>query len=258
MQAALGDLYEERDFLLASLDDLERERADDDIDTDTYERLRDDYTARAAAVLRAIESAQRSGADTDPAAGDPGRTRRRIATAGGILVFAVVAGFLLTNALGDRTDGGTATGNQQTADDTAAATREALEEAVERSPDDPNAQLELARFLAPTDPAAALMAYDGVVALDPANVEAHAYGGWIVFLAGLPDEALERVDAAIALDPEFPDARFFRGMILLRGMNDPTAAVAEFDRYLELAPDGPLADQVRQVADEARAASAQG
>jgi len=253
VQPALGDLYDERDFLLRSLDDLERERADDDIDEDTYERLRDDYTARAAAVLRAIDAAERSG--EDPGTTErPRSTARTLAVAGGILAFAVVAGILLANALGDRTEGGTATGNEQTAEDSAAATREALEEAVERNPDDPEAHLELARFLAPTDPAAALMAYDEVVALDPTNVEARAYGGWIVFLADLPDEALERVDAAVALDPDFADAHFFRGLILLRGMDDPAGAVVEFDRYLELDPDGPLADQVRQVAEEARAA----
>ncbi len=263
MPPALGDLYEERDFLLASLDDLERERADDDIDDDTYEQLRDDYTARAAAALRAIDAAERDpnrGTSKDEVAAAP-RTGRRLAVVGGIVAFVAVAGFLLANAVGDRVDGGTATGNQQSvdgsADEVAAETRATLEAAVERNPDDPAAHLELARFLAPTDPTASLMAYDEVVALDPANVEAHAYGGWIVYLAGLPEEALERVDRALAVDPDFADARFFRGMILFQGLDDPAAAIVEFDRYLEIAPDGPLADQVRDVADAARVAAAE-
>src|SRR5690606_37957028 len=40
-------LEEQRDFLLRSLDDLEREREAGDLDDDDYQALKDDYTARA-------------------------------------------------------------------------------------------------------------------------------------------------------------------------------------------------------------------
>ncbi len=46
---------EERDFLLRSLDDLDAERAAGNIDDETYERLHDDYTARAAIAVRAMQ-----------------------------------------------------------------------------------------------------------------------------------------------------------------------------------------------------------
>ena len=52
---ALAALEEERDFLLRSLEDLEREHAAGDVDDSDFEELKDDYTARAAAVIRAIE-----------------------------------------------------------------------------------------------------------------------------------------------------------------------------------------------------------
>src|SRR5690606_11549803 len=52
---ALAALEEERDFLLRSLDDLEREHDAGDVDDADYAELKDDYTARAAAVLRAID-----------------------------------------------------------------------------------------------------------------------------------------------------------------------------------------------------------
>jgi hypothetical protein len=52
---ALAALEEERDFLLRSLEDLEREYAAGDVDDSDFEELKDDYTARAAAVIRAIE-----------------------------------------------------------------------------------------------------------------------------------------------------------------------------------------------------------
>ena len=52
---ALAALEEQRDFLLRSLRDLETEFAAGDVDDHDYRTLKDDYTVRAAAVLRAID-----------------------------------------------------------------------------------------------------------------------------------------------------------------------------------------------------------
>ncbi|MDQ4068986.1 MAG: hypothetical protein M3203_05880, partial [Actinomycetota bacterium] len=49
------ELEEERDFLLASLRDLEREREAGELSERDYQALHDDYTARAAQVLRALQ-----------------------------------------------------------------------------------------------------------------------------------------------------------------------------------------------------------
>ena len=62
-----GELEEERDFLLRSLDDLDRERAAGDLDPADYVALKEDYTARAAAVLRAIDHGAGRGAPSEPA-----------------------------------------------------------------------------------------------------------------------------------------------------------------------------------------------
>ena len=51
----LASLESERDFLLRSIADLETEREAGNLDDDRYRALKDDYTARAAAVLRSIE-----------------------------------------------------------------------------------------------------------------------------------------------------------------------------------------------------------
>ena len=51
----LAALEEERDFLLKSLADLDAELAAGDIDEADHRALTDDYTARTAEVLRAIE-----------------------------------------------------------------------------------------------------------------------------------------------------------------------------------------------------------
>ncbi|MEA2901110.1 MAG: hypothetical protein QOH36_997 [Actinomycetota bacterium] len=56
MSEELAGLEEQRDVLLKSLRDLEQERASGEIGDDDYTVLKDDYTARAAAVLKAIET----------------------------------------------------------------------------------------------------------------------------------------------------------------------------------------------------------
>ncbi len=47
MSADIGSLEEQRDFLLDSLRDLERDREAGDISESDYLELKDDYTARA-------------------------------------------------------------------------------------------------------------------------------------------------------------------------------------------------------------------
>ena len=51
----IARLEEERDHLLASLEDLDREFAAGDMDELDHRTLRDDYTTRAAAVLEALD-----------------------------------------------------------------------------------------------------------------------------------------------------------------------------------------------------------
>lgn len=71
-------LEEEREFFLRSLQDLEAERAAGDIDEVDYLALRDDYTARAAEVLRQLSAPASSGrwaeapAGATPAEGEDG------------------------------------------------------------------------------------------------------------------------------------------------------------------------------------------
>ncbi len=86
-------LEEERDFLMKSLDDLELEHDSGGIDDESYAELHDDYTARAAAVIRTL----RDGVDVTyaPPPQTPHGTRRRIRLVAGVLVFAIVAGVSL-------------------------------------------------------------------------------------------------------------------------------------------------------------------
>lgn len=256
----LADLESERDFLLRSIADLESERQAGNLDAEQYQSLRDDYTARAAAVLRSIDE----GVDARPVP-PPVPLRRKVLFGLGVLGFAAAVAVLLAGALGPRRPGQTVTGNAQVSSPDRAASdsqrRTALQRQVAAHPDDPAAHLAYARFLLESgDVPEALQEFDTTAKLDPSNAQAHAYAGWIVFLAArddpkaasLTDGALRRLDAALAAEPDYPDAHFFRGMVLLRGKNDPKGAVPEFERYLALAPGGPEASQVQQLLDLAR------
>jgi len=250
--AEFDEAAEERDFLLRSLDDLDREHAAGNVDDDTYERLHADYTARAAIALRAMKEGGEPG--DEPDVEDAPRGRHRLLVVGGLVVFAVVVAVSLAFALGARLPGNTVTGRQVSpgGDVTNAQREQRLVAATKARPTDAQAQLALARFrLGQQDLVGALTAYQAAAALAPTDPEPFAYSGWIIRLQGDPDQALQLLDKAVQVDGTYPDAHFFRGFVLLRDKKDPNAAIPDFQQYLVESPDSPLADQVRSLLAEA-------
>ncbi len=182
---------------------------------------------------------------------------RRIGVAVALVGFAIATGIALAIGTGVRAPGSNPTGRSaesaQVSDESRALM---LEAAVDRAPGDALAHLALARFrLGRQDRAGALEAYRQAATLDPTDPEPFAYSGWVIRLGGFPDEGLELIDKAIAIDPLYPDARFFRGTILLRDRGDPASAIPEFQRYLVGDPGGPMANAVRGLLAEAVKAS---
>lgn len=246
-----AELEAERAFLFASLADLEAERAAGGMDDETYQRLADDYTARAAAVVRALDELR----SEIPAPAAPAPRWRTPVVVGAILVFVALAGLALWSALADRSPGRTMTGNSSGA--SATQDRVLLEADVAREPNNPAAHRALARYLlTQREYASALQQFDAAAALDPKDAESRAYSGWVTYLAGLNERALARIDAAIAADPQYPDAYFFRGMVRFRGLGQAEAAIPDFERYLQMAPNSPMAEQVQSVLSAARQAIA--
>lgn len=189
----LAALEDERDHLLASIEDLEAERAAGDIDDVDYRALLDDYTARAAAVLRAIE-----GGRPTPAVGErsdrPKRSGARTAgVVAGVLAFAVLAGFLVARAAGER-GAGTLTGND-------GGVRE---------------QLANCQPLAFRNPARGVRCYERILEDSPDNVEALTYQGWAYVRDGRIEQGRQKLERAVELDPGYPDARVFRAVVLAR------------------------------------------
>ena len=251
--AAAEELARERDFLLASLADLDAEHRAGELSSEQFVELRDRYTVQTAAVLRALERLSTEARSAPPESRPRSRrVLRRSAAVAAVAAVVALGGFLLSRSVAEREAGQTITGNAQTI--IPPADLDALARAARDRPGDAAAQVAYASALLEAGRTVeALRAFDTAARLDPADPMPKAYGGWIVALAGLTDEALVRLDAAVAADPTYPDARFFRGMTLLRGRNDRAGALAELREYLRLAPAGPERDQVQSVVDELEA-----
>ena len=169
----------EQEFLFRSLEDLEAEHLAGNIDDETYERLHSDYTARAAASIRADRADAAEPAPVAP----PTSRARRLLTVGGIVAFGVVAALVLAAALGGRMPGQTSSGNSQSVSQ--ADRQKTLERAIRDAPDDPQGHLALARFLmARQRYPGAFREFATVTKLDPTDAEAQAYSGWLLYLAG--------------------------------------------------------------------------
>jgi cytochrome c-type biogenesis protein CcmH/NrfG len=187
--AALGD---ERDFLLRSLDDLEEEHAAGDVDDHDYATLRDDYTARAARVIRTIEKHQAREAVPEPTS----IRWRRVAAAVGVVVFALGCGALVADAAGRRGGGDTVTGSiRQT-------NRSKIDEAF---------GLAQSRHY---DQAIGVL--DDVLDTSPDNVEAMTFKGWFQYLAGNGGDGLTTLISAAELDGTYPATHAFLATILTR------------------------------------------
>ncbi|MFP4512524.1 MAG: hypothetical protein ACLFRV_06215 [Acidimicrobiales bacterium] len=203
---ALAALEEERDFLLASLRDLDREYEAGDVDEDDYRTLRDDYTHRAASTLRAIE--QRRAARTD--AVTPRRPGRTVAGIAGVVVFALLAGFGVAKAAGDRTSSDGLTGD----------VRATVGQMLFRC-DELRAQTQIRD---------ALECYDDVLEQHPANAEAMTSKGWTLAISGLPDLGWPYFEDALLVDPGYSDLRAFRA-IVLNWWCRPEETLAELDAF---------------------------
>ena len=257
----------ERDFLLRSLADLEEEHAVGNIDAGTYRELHDDYTARAAGVIRSLAS----GTDLTPPDRPPASLLARTLTVTGIVAFALVAAFLLTHAIGQRHPGQTITGNSQAAKNTPANGTDpgpALAAEVKRAPRSYAAHVAYARYLLQTnDFGDAVHEFGAAARLDPSQPEPPTYAGWAGALiarsvsdAGsrqtLLSAALERINEVIKAHPKYPDAYALKGVILFDFEKKARDAIPSFQHFLLLTDDSnPLRTQVLAVLAQAEKAA---
>lgn len=205
----LAALEEQKEFLLRSLDDLDAERAAGDIDDADHRALADDYTARAAEVLRRIDDRKARSAPAGPQ-----RPARTLLWVAGVATVAVLAGVFVAQAAGRR----------DTGDPLSGGIRETTRAQVAGCQGD----------LADGEVLAAIECFDDVLAEAPDNVEALTYRGWALVLTGderLVPTGLEYLQRAVDADPEFLDARVFRAIVFERQgeADDARAELAVID-----------------------------
>ncbi len=168
------------------------------------------------------------------------RWRNTAVWAVAIVSVAGAAGLLVARSSGSRSAGGSVTGEIR------ASSRELIFEAQQR--------------LGEGDMAGAIAAYDEALELQPSNVEALTYRGWLASRRGEPAEAVPYLDDAIAVDPSYPDARLFRAIVALEE-GDGARAATELAAFDSLDPP-PYAEallvqtQVRERVAAAREAAA--
>ena len=217
---ALATLEEERDFLLRSLADLDRELAAGDIDEVDHQALTADYTARAADVLRAIDDGRAAIDD----ARAPTSLRRRLLAVGGVAAIAVVAGILVAQSSGSRGSSGL-TG---------------LDVAAASSRTDDCLGLEQGG-----DPDEAFDCYSEILDSLPGNVPALTFRGWLQVREFDVDDGIDDLDAAIQLDPDATSPYVFRASARSR-VDDAAGAVADLSRFYANEP----AQEERSLADQ--------
>jgi hypothetical protein len=225
----LAELEEQRRFLLRSITDLDREHQYGDVDDHDYTTLRDGYTARAASVLRSI--------DAGKAEVLPRPARRPIVLAAwivGTLLVASLAGWLVARSSGQRLPGQSITGGLPG--------------------DEIAVKLAEARELLGVDPQQAILRYQEVRDLQPDNVEALTYMGWLIAQSNtsLAASGAELLRGAIKLDPTYADPHCFLAVTSARFLQPPDLDTArrEAQACLDNDPPSQMVDMIRGFIDE--------
>lgn len=239
----LALLEEERASLLRSLTDLEREYEAGDLDDADYHALKDDYTVRAADVLRRkadLESGHTRKVDAARVARSQRPTWRTPVIVIATFATALGAGLAVARFAGERV------GNQGLTGSIRSASADTSPTMTGDRSGEVNALLAKAQQNLSADPLVALQSYDQVLTIDPENPEAIAYGGWLLRLVAqsaegdqkteLINRAKARLDNAVAIAPKYPDARAFRGILFLRDLGDAESAKADFTALDALKP----------------------
>ena len=222
-------LREEREFLLTSLADLEREFAAGDVADDDYVSLKDSYTARAAIIIRELSDIEQR-IVRKPIGWGP------FAWSALVVLLAITAGVVVARNTGERLPGQGMTG--------------AIDDGSVSS------LLVQARSMGMTDIPGVLDLYSRVLTVEPDNIEALTYFGWFTVLSSTQEAdagaAATRLQNGMLLlrqatiaDETYPDAHCFLGIAFFRFIDDAASAQPEMDACLAENPPAEVASMVQ-------------
>lgn len=259
------ELRSEKETLIQTIKDLEFDLASGKLSPDDYTALRGKYEMRAVAVLQQLDAQeavlkahQRLAAARKPSAPAPSLVPRGIwarpifatSVIGVLVLIAIGGGFLLGRVTQENGSGSMALGDSQ---ERATDMIEAMEARLRQNPRDVDALVGLGRvYLQAGQMPKAIDVYKRALEVDPSNVSALGGMAMILAQAGHNEQALMLFDKALAINPQFPMALLFKGRILYEDKKDYTGAIASWERFLALMPQGTPAEVVRGWIEEAR------
>jgi len=126
-----------------------------------------------------------------------------------------------------------------------------LQEAATAAPKNPQAWIALGDAMMDSQRfSEAVEAYQKGLALDPKNVPARVDMGTCYRGLGKFDKAVEEYRKALKIEPNFPNGHRNMAVVLGYDLHKTSEGLAEFKKYLDLAPNAPDAPQVRQAIQE--------
>jgi cytochrome c-type biogenesis protein CcmH/NrfG len=266
--AMVQELRAEKDTVLRAIKDLEFDLASGKLSDEDYSAMRSKYEARAMDIIQELDT-QEAALQKPPQApvptGHPTPSRARAAgerwsrpvfaaSVIGLLIAIVGGGgFLLGRVTQDTAvegmpresaAGGTGDGAQMIM---------ALEARLAQNPRDLEALVGLGRvYLQTGQVPKAIEFYKRALEIDATNVSALSGMAMILAQAGHSDQALTLFDRVLAINPQVPMALLFKGRILYEDKKDYAAAIASWEQFLRVMPQGGPADVVRGWIEEAR------
>jgi cytochrome c-type biogenesis protein CcmH/NrfG len=259
------ELRAEKDTLLNTIKDLEFDLASDKLSHEDYSAMRRSYEARAIAVLQQLDAQEAALRQPQPPTRPPQRstpspvlTSRQVwsrpvftASVIGLLIAIVGAGgFLLGRVTQNASEEGV---TREAGERSGAQMIATLETRLSQNPRDLEALVGLGRiYLQMGQLPKAIELYKRALEVDGNNVSALSGMAMILAQAGHSDQALSLFDRALAINPQVPMALLFKGRILYEEKKDYAGAIANWEQFLRVIPQGAPAETVRGWIEEAR------
>ncbi len=281
-------LLERKARALAALREIEANRAEGNLSEEDYASLRREYEAEAAAILRKLDEGREGGevakgrvpseaGAAETATAGPRRRSSGLVWGVGVVVFTIVVGIALAQAIRPRGPDGSITGNEIAGGGSPmgggmggamgggslvpldASRIPGLEARLQKDSADLEALVELSHaYIAMQRFREAANLSMRALRIEPRNARAMTHLGVVLWANGELETALQAFNHAIEWDPELPEPYLFKGLVSFAGLQDFQGAIEAWQRHLALAPPDANPDRVRGMLEGARRAAAAG
>ncbi|NIA24957.1 MAG: tetratricopeptide repeat protein [Gammaproteobacteria bacterium] len=229
-------LTERRDLIARDIQELADQVDAGEIDEATAQDLRARYEqdlAEAEAQLNELPAEPSAPEEAPIETPEQGRSTKRILIGAGILVAAFTGILVLVISSAQTSPPVSNTASQS---DAGATALEQMKAAVAANPDIIEMRLALAdQYFEADDFSNALDQYLMVLDQNPTDGEAShtlARVGWLAYVTGQNEAAVDYIDQALKKDPTNLEATLFLGIINLYGLEDPEAAIPLLEEVL--------------------------